>query len=478
MTTQTGNTHALTGRKRSTFSMVGPGLLVVALLAVALGGCASRRERQSFDEYYRVESVTYSEEQGSSPAAEMPLIDDGSTLSDYLVYAALHNPGLEAAFNDWKAALEEIRQVRSLPDPRFTYVYYVEAVETRVGPQEQSFALAQTFPWLGKLQRRGDVAYEASEAAREMYEAEKLRLFYRVKHAYYELYYLDRSISVTRDNIRLVSNLEAVARGKYETGGIPYAAVVKAQVELGKLEDHLTTLEDLRGPVAARLNTALGRSPDSNLPEPGPVDMEEVAFTDAEILGMLEDRNPELLALGFMTAREEAAMSLAKHSYVPDITLGARVIQTGEALDPAMPESGKDAVMATLSLNLPIWVGKYRAAQKEAQARHHASAKRLEDRENQLLTDLKMALFHFRSAERKIDLYGDSLVPKAEQSVSASQRAFSADRADFFDLVEAQRTLLEFQLSYERALADRAQKLAEIEMLVGRDVVHIQPGAD
>jgi outer membrane protein TolC len=89
-----------------------------------------------------------------------------------------------------------------------------------------------------------------------------------------------------------------------------------------------------------------------------------------------------------------------------------------------------------------------------------------------------MALFHFHSAERKIDLYGDSLVPKAEQSVAASQRAFSAGQADFFDLIEAQRTLLEFQLSYERALADRAQRLAEIEMLIGQEVEHLQPGAD
>jgi len=475
---EAGNMRALIRRSLSILAGRDLGLLALTLVLAALAGCASSREKQSFDDYYQVESSTYPGEEEVSAAAPEPRIDADATLGDYLVYAALHNPGLEAAFNEWKAALEKIPQVRALPDPRFTYVYYIESVETRVGPQEQSFALVQTFPWLPKLQRRGDVAFEASEAAREKYEAEKLMLFYRVKHAYYEYYYLDRSIEVTESNIGLVSNLEAVARGKFQAGGLPYAAVVKAQVELGKLDDQLMTLEDLRGPVAAKLNTALGRAPDSYLPEPGPVDMEEVVLADDEILGVLRERNPELLALGFMTAREEAAMSLAKHSYVPDITLGARIIQTGEALDPTMTDSGKDAVMATLSLNLPIWFGKYRAAQKEAQARHHASSKRLEDRENQLLTDLKMALYHFRSAERRIDLYGDSLIPKAEQSVAASQRAFSAGQVDFFDLIEAQRTLLEFQLSYERALADRAQNLAEIEMLTGQEVVHLQPGAD
>jgi outer membrane protein TolC len=133
--------------------------------------------------------------------------------------------------------------------------------------------------------------------------------------------------------------------------------------------------------------------------------------------------------------------------------------------------------MASLSLNLPLWIGRYRAAEREARARLRASARRREDKANQLLTDLKFAVFHFRSAERKADLYGNSLIPKAEQALAASQRAFAGGEADFFDLIEAQRTLLEFQLAHERALADRAQRLAEIEMLVGRSIERRRGGA-
>ncbi len=449
-----------------------------ALLVAAFLGCASSRERTSFDDYYRVEAASYPGEAADTTAAGPPDLADGATLSDYLVYAALHNPGLEAAFDEWKAALERIPQVRSLPDPRFTYAYYIEAVETRVGPQQQSFALVQTFPWIGKLMRRGDMALEASEAARRRYEAAKLDLFHRVKQAYYEYYYLHRSIDITRGIAALASDLEAVARGGFQAGVVPYAAVVKAQVELGRLEDRLETLEDLRGPAAARLNAELGRPPEAYLPPPVRVEPEEVSFTDEDMLARLRRANPELLALGFVAAREEAAVSLARHSYVPDITLGAKVIQTGDARNPGVADSGKDAVMATLSLNLPIWSGKYRAAAREAEARRRAAGRRLEERENRLVSRLKTALFEFRAAERRIDLYGDSLLPKAEQSLEASRRAFSAGKADFFDLVEAQRTLLEFRLAYERALADRAQRLAEIEMLTGSEIERAGPGAE
>ncbi|MEE9371057.1 MAG: hypothetical protein V3W45_06260, partial [Sedimentisphaerales bacterium] len=57
-------------------------------------------------------------------------------LQDYLRYAALHNAGLKAAFERWKAAIEQIPQAESLPDPKFTYGYFINEVETRVGPQK------------------------------------------------------------------------------------------------------------------------------------------------------------------------------------------------------------------------------------------------------------------------------------------------------------------------------------------------------
>ncbi len=328
----------------------------------------------------------------------------------------------------------------------------------------------QTFPWFGKLGGRGDVASEAAEAAHQKYEARKLRLFYRVKYAYFEYYYLARAIAITEGNIMLLSNLESVARAKYRAGMASHPAVIKAQVELGKLEDRLSSLRDLRTPTVARLNAALGRPTGGNLPWPQSIDYEEVDLNDEELHQWLKEANPELRALAYMTAREERSVKLARKDYFPDLTLGARYVETGQALDPTMNDSGKDALMVSLSVNLPLWVGKYRAAEREARARVHAAEKRHEDGESKLLADLSLALFHLRDAERKIDLYRDTLMPKAEEALSVSQRAFAADRADFFDLIDAQRTLLEFQLSYERALVDHAERLSEIEMLTGREI--------
>jgi len=92
------------------------------------------------------------------------------------------------------------------------------------------------------------------------------------------------------------------------------------------------------------------------------------------------------------------------------------------------------------------------------------------EKANSLSSQLKMTLYGFRDAERKIDLYRDALLPKARESLKVTESGFRAAKSSFTDLIDAQRILLEFALSYERALADRSQALAKLEMLVNHEI--------
>jgi outer membrane protein TolC len=134
---------------------------------------------------------------------------------------------------------------------------------------------------------------------------------------------------------------------------------------------------------------------------------------------------------------------------------------------PGVSGSGDDAVVAGLSFNLPLARDKYRAAVREAQARRMSAALKREDLLNKFQADAAAALFRLRDAERQIDLYRDTLLPKARESLNTTQSAYRSGTATFTDLVDAQRVLLAFELSYERSLADHGQWRAEIERLVG-----------
>lgn len=412
----------------------------------------------------------------SSPAGAraerppLPGITEASGVGSYVRYALLNNPGVEAAFQGYIAAMERIPQVTALPDPRFSYRHYIQEVETRVGPQENAFGLSQTFPWFGKLNLQGEVASNATEALRERFEAKKDALVAEVIDAYLEYYHLGRAIAVVQGNRDLVQHLERVARTRYGAGAASHPDVVRAQVELGTLENQLASLKDRTGPLRARLNAALNRPQATAIPFPTEALVVPVGANDADVLSWIALGNPELRALQHEMESARAAAERAERDFYPDLTLGVDYIATGDARMSGVSGSGDDAVMASVSFSIPVARDKYRAAVREAQARRMSAALRRDDLMNKLQAEAATALFRLRDAERQVGLYQDTLLPKARESLNATQSAYSSGSATFTDLVDAQRVLLSFELSYERSLTDHGQWRAVLERLVGRDL--------
>jgi outer membrane protein TolC len=445
-----------------------------ALTLAILAGCSSRSPfTDTFDadtprrsQAVRADASTPPRSSGDE-STPRPVLDETAKLEDYLRYAALENPGLEAMFQDWKAAVERMPQVSALPDPRFTYGYYLGEVETRVGPMQHSVALSQTFPWFGKLQDREDAAARHANAAYERFEAARLALFLRVERAYNELFFLKRSIDITSDNIELLQQFERVARTRYRVAAAGYPDIIKIQVELGTLEDRLRQLRDLRDPYTARLNAALNRPSEAPVPWPPAVSEREVSVDDETFLAALSERNPELLALQEEIERERINAEIARKDGYPDFTVGLAYTIIGERNDVSLEENGDDAVLGTLSVNIPIWREKYDAGVREAMARRLAAAGRRGEAANRLASELQEALFEHEDARRRIALYRDTLIPKATESLQASLSSFEQGQSDYLDLVDTQRTLLEFQLAIERSLVDRATSAARIERIVG-----------
>lgn len=445
-----------------------------ALTLVIFSGCASRSPfTNSFDadRPRRLQAVradaSVPSRTGRDDSAPLPVLDADAVLEDYLRYAALRNPGLEAMFHEWRAAIERVPQVGALPDPRLTYGYYLGEVETRVGSMQHTLSLSQTFPWFGKLQDREDAAALAANAAYERLEAARLALFLTVERAYNDLYFLKRSIEVTNENIELLQQFERIARTRYQLSAAGHPDIIKIQVELGTLEDRLRQLRDLRASYTARLNAALGRAPGAEVHWPTSVSGQIVHISNDVLLAALQQRNPELIALQEEIERERISTELARKEGYPDFTIGLAYTAIGERRDMVLDENGDDALLGTLSVNLPIWREKYDAGVREAIARRMAAAARRGDKINQLASELQEAIFEHEDAQRRIELYRDTLIPKAKESLQASLAGYEQGQVDFLDVVETQRTLLEFELAIEQALVDRATSYARIERLVG-----------
>src|SRR5690242_2593310 len=93
----------------------------LALAAITLvGGCATgpaaaeRAARQHVSEVTRAYRPA-----GKKPS--LPALAAGAPLEDYIRFALLNHPRVEAAYYDWRASVEAIAPARALPDPKITF---------------------------------------------------------------------------------------------------------------------------------------------------------------------------------------------------------------------------------------------------------------------------------------------------------------------------------------------------------------------
>ncbi len=399
-------------------------------------------------------------------------VPDTQNLRSLVDYALANNPEVNVARERHIGALARVPQAMALPEPKLTYRYFVNEVETRVGPQEHGIGLSQTLPWFGKRGLQGDAATEAARAAQEGIASIQNRVIAAVANAYYELFYLGESIEIIRGNRDLVLHLERVARARYGAGAATHADVIRAQVELGIIENRLGSLKDRRAPLFARLNALLNRPTTETFDLPSILTFEPVNYTDDELLAKVSRHNPDLRATSFEIEAAHRQRERANKNYLPDITLGLDYIATGDARMPGVQDSGDDALSATIGFTLPIWRSKYDAGVKEADAMLRQQQFKRDQQLNTFHAETVTALFKLRDAQRQIDLYEKTLLSKANESLVATQRAYSTGAAPFADTIDAQRMLLSFELSFARAITDHNQARIVLEKLTGQSLTN------
>ncbi len=404
------------------------------------------------------------------PLGNLPTFDSLSSVEDYVAVAVRRNPGLRGAYHRWVADQRRTGYAGAMPDPMFMYGHMFMDFEPTSRPMEQRFGLQQSIPWFGTLGAKKAVASAAAHATFEQFDISLQRLLYDVKSAYYEYYYLGRNLQITRDNFDLMTFWESVARAKYRVGLKQHPDVIMAQVELGKLEDRVQTLEEAMVPAAARLRALLDLPNEISLSVPAALPVVEAPLVADSVIDAIIRNNPDIRALRFMVEKEKAGERVARRSSYPDFLVGVEYIEVDEAVNIHTGQTSGDSWMVTAGISLPIWFGKNAAARDEAAARHRAAEYNRHDLENSLVAAARQTLFNYSDALRKVRLYRDGLVPKAEQSLNSLYTAYQAGETDFLNLLDAQRQLLAFQLTLAREQANLAARRAQLEMMAGTNL--------
>jgi outer membrane protein TolC len=393
---------------------------------------------------------------------QLPELPDQPDWRDVLHRAFLANGDLEAAYFDWKAALERIGIASAWPNSNialgYSYAFSSDSMKTF---DRMSFSAGfdsmENLSFPVKTAQAGKVALAEARAAGERFRRAKFALQERVLGTWAEYALLAERERLERFDLDLLNALQATAAGRVQSGA-SQQELLRAEIALRGAEDTLRNTQAELAAIRAMLNGMLAREPDAPLappaalPEPRPVPAD-----DAALLAAASDANPDLAVLARQAEGRADALELARLQWIPDINPSA--VFTG---------SISQAIGAIIVL--PTTIAEIRGAINEAGAMLRGSQAMLRQAQHDRGASVVATLVALRNSERQEALFGQRILPVAEQLAANVRSSYASGQSGYAELIDALRAIIEIRLTAAESATAREKRLAELEALAGVDI--------
>ena len=380
-----------------------------------------------------------------------------------LVQEALeNNPGVQSALRRVEAWRRRVPQARSFPDPVLGVGWMGEIRPfslMRNDPSSfRSITAKQKIPFPGKLKLRGQIAGREAEAAWWDYETIRRRVAAQVKVTYYDYFYYHQAIEITRKDKDLLGKLAQIAVVRYQVGKGIQQDVLRAQVELSRILQRLTVLEQQEKTAQVRLNTLLYRQPDAPLPPPAALEQSQLTYSLESLYQLARENDTGLQREQQMIERNQLAVNLARKEFYPDLSI-AYMYQNR----PLMQEMHG----VTFSINIPVFYkSKQREGVNEATLELLSARRSRDNRETLLSFEVKQHYLAAKAADELARLYSQAIVPQSSLALDSALAAYAVGSVDFLTVLDSFITVLDYEINYYRELSNYQIALARLEPLV------------
>lgn len=385
-------------------------------------------------------------------------------LNRYLHTAAENNPGLKVKFNEYMAALEIAPQVSTLPDPQIAFGYFIQPVETRVGPQQFKFGASQMFPWIGTLKAKENAAIQAAKAKYEVFEEAKSKLFNEVSATYYNSYFNHKALDITLENIQILNTFRKLANIKFEAGMVSAVDEYRIEIEIGELENQLALIRDNQWVLKVMFNKLLNVDKDAKIVIPDLLWDTDFPLTRQAALDSINQFNHQLLSLDFQQLALQYKKEVANNLGKPSFKIGLDYTIVGKGTNNL---AGTDILMLpSVGITIPLYRNKYNAMVKEVVYLETAKEYEKVNKINILETLFENGWKNYMDASRRIALYKSQLV-LAQKSVNILEVDYATGNKNFEEILRMERKVLKFNLELEKARADKQAAISFINYLMG-----------
>jgi cobalt-zinc-cadmium efflux system outer membrane protein len=403
------------------------------------------------------------------PAPEPPRVHWGPEpappVEELVAEALARSPSLAAARARLAAARELERPAEALPDPMVEAMLQdADFPRYTIGKEDMSMAgveVRQVLPHPGKRRARGEVARaETALRAAEAAQMER-RVAAEVRSLYARIYLVDselRSLSPARELVDLMS---ATATARYASGEAEQEGILKAQLQVSRLEEMADDQHGDREALVAELNRWLDRPAG------------EIGLGEVTALPNATDTVAPPEPWGELAASASPAVRVARAEIE---AAGKRLAEARLDLKPDLSPAAGLAYRGPLGpvltlrfgVELPFWKERKQEPRiRAAELDLERARQELRDAEAAARAEAVRLAADWDRSGRQILRYREAILPQTSAAFDAARSSYLAGRGDFSSVLEDFNLWLEARVQLARREADRYATWAAVESLTG-----------
>ena len=358
-----------------------------------------------------------------------PVLLSPLSLADVMRVAGERRDEIQAARARVRAAQERPAIVSALDDPMIAPA--LDHKPFMMSGADVSLTIEQRISLSGVRGHRRASALADVDRLRADARRTSLDVSVQAANAFLMLQERRRTAALVAEQMMFARDVVTAANARYAGGTAPQADVLRAEVEVARLDAFAKALiGDVQG-AEAMLNTSLALDADLPVPELATLTFAQPIPSWTTIKSALTAR-PELAAGRAEIARAEAEVLVMKDMYRPMAT-----IRTG----PAYTMAEGRGWMAMVGISLPIWRGKLRAGVAEAEAMRAMSSADLLAMTRMIEGDAAVAVNLLRSARDRQAALTTDVLPRARMVIEPAVAGYASGQLPLVSVIEAIQAL-------------------------------------
>ncbi len=398
----------------------------------------------------------------STQAQQQPL-----SLAEAEQRAIQHEPGQKALKARANALEERSVMVGQLPDPKLRMGMANFPLEsggfTTEGMTQAQIGIRQAFP-PGKTRSISARQFQSlAKAMDRNADARGRDVLTSVRNAWLESYYWDRAHSTLSESRPFFSDLVNITRSLYAVGSKDQQDLLRAELELSRLDDRLIDIDRQRAGARAELAQWIGEEASRPLADKLPA-WEQLPRL--ETLREALNSHPAITAADAQIEAQVAGIDLAKEQYKPGWALDLGYGYRDGMLSTAGSRS--DFLSLSVTVDLPFFrKNRQDRGLAAALSERHAAMETKDELLRRLNRQLEAEYSRWRDLTRRVALYETRILGQAEDQANAALAAYQSEAGDFADVMRGFIDDLDTRLDHIRLQIERTQSYAVLANLGG-----------